>query len=173
MKKCNIAFILTFLITLTVFGISFAHADVIPLPDDPIPDDAGSSLSDFLPLIFTVLLILAVELIVAVIFFKRWKIDKKKWNKPLLTIVIANIISVPLMWIVFFAALDIFIGFSEWGILFAMAIAEIVAIGFIGGALYYFNKKLFSKKKAFILSAIMNIAGIIIAGIALIIILAL
>lgn len=101
-----------------------------------------------------------LELAVLIIFLKQWKI--KKWKKPILTIIIANLISIPLVWttlLVILAAIHN---------LLAILIAESAAIIFEAYFIYLLNKKIIPLKKAFILSTAMNMVSLIIGGLILI-----
>jgi len=99
-------------------------------------------------LLFTII----IELTVAFLFFKKWKI--KKLKRPLLTAVVANIISVPIVWIIWLSLLPLLGGL-------AILISEIFAIVFEAYFFYHFNKKIVTLKKALILSLIMNIVSFV------------
>lgn len=102
-----------------------------------------------LALLFT----LAIELAVAFLYLRAIKIKKKK--RILTAVVLANIISIPILWfgfVYFLGALGFLLG-------------EIFAVLFEGYFIYYFNKKMIKLKSAMIMSLVMNLASLIIGGI--------
>jgi len=108
-----------------------------------------------------------IELAVAIIMLKRWKIKAKKWKKPLLTIFLADIITVPLVWALFYVLSEAISAIYPWSMLIAIIIAEALAIVAEAYILFAFNKKLLSLKKSFWLSIAMNIASFVIGTLAL------
>ena len=94
---------------------------------------------------------LILELIVALIFLSIAKIRKKL----LISVLIANIISLPLVWFIF-----PLIG----NIILVILLAEIFAFVFEAYFIYSLNKKDITLKKSFILSLLMNLASLIIGG---------
>lgn len=149
------------------YNLSIMPDDKVIITPSPKPENPGNLLL-WLPFIGALLLTIAIELIVSIIFLKRWKISSKKWRKPLLTVVIADIISVPLVWIIFFCIVAMLAAFFQsWSILIAITIAEAFAVVFEAYALFRFNKKILPLKRAFILSIVMNLASCIIGGVIL------
>ncbi|MFH1248918.1 MAG: hypothetical protein V1660_02095 [archaeon] len=149
--------------------------DVNLMPDDkviitpsPNQENPDNSYAFWISFICALLLTIAIEFIVSIIFFKKWKISSKKWKKPLLTVAIADIISVPLVWLIFFLIVAALPSIFSWlSIIIAMIIAEAFAVVFEGYILFNFNKKILPMKKAFLLSIIMNLASFILGGIIL------
>jgi hypothetical protein len=154
--------------------------DVNIMPDDKViitPSPKQEETHDYslyslfmawLPFIGALLLTIAIEMIVSIIFLKRWKIKSVKWRKPLLTVAISDIISVPLVWIIFLFLVAVLAAFLEsWSVLIAIIITEAFAVVFEAYALFLFNKKILPLKRAFLLSIIMNIASFVIGDIIL------
>lgn len=100
---------------------------------------------------FALILTLILELIVALIFLSIAKISKK----VLISVLVANIISLPIVWFVF-PLLKI--------IPLAILLGEIFAFVFEGYFIHLLNKEIISLKKSFILSILMNLASLIISG---------
>ncbi|MDP2750704.1 MAG: hypothetical protein Q8O89_07785 [Nanoarchaeota archaeon] len=124
-------------------------------------DDSGSQ-ADYTSLIIFVpalILTILIELGILIIFLRRWKV--KKWKKPMLTVVLVNIISVPLIWLSF-----LFLALTS--ILLAFIIAESFAIVFEAYFFCWLNKKQIKLRQAFILSAIMNVVSFILGGVILV-----
>ena len=111
--------------------------------------------------VFAILLTMLIELIVLVYFLKRWKI--KKWKKMIVIVILANIISIPLVWLSFLALMIV-------SVLFATIIVESFAIVFEAVIIYFFNKKQIKLKQSFILSFAMNLASFLLGGVMLMII---
>jgi len=105
--------------------------------------------------VMAVVLTLVIELTVAFLYLHVIKTEKK--GKILLTTVLANIISVPIVWFGFVFLL------SGLGLL----LGEMFAVVFEGCFIYYFNKKVITLKHAMLMSIIMNIASVVIGGLAL------
>lgn len=99
----------------------------------------------------TLIITLFLELVVALIFLSIAKIRKKL----LLSVLLVNVISLPIVWFIF-----PFIG----NIILVILLAEIFAFVFEAYFIYYLNKKDISLKKSFILSLLMNLASLIIGG---------
>lgn len=119
-------------------------------------------------IIFVCALILTIliELVVLIIFLRRWKV--KKWKRPILSLVLADVISVPLVWIIFIGLVSrLALIFQLLSILIAVVVAEAFAVVFEAYFIYWLNKNAISLKRSFILSIVMNIASFIIGGIAL------
>jgi hypothetical protein len=93
--------------------------------------------------LFALIITLIIELIVALIFLSFTKISKKL----LLYIVIANLISLPIVWFIF----PLFN--------LNLLLSEIFAIVFEACFIYLFNKHIISFKKILILSILINIAS--------------
>jgi hypothetical protein len=94
---------------------------------------------------------LVIELFTAFIFIKIAKLPKR----ILVSVLIANLISLPIVWFVFPLLLNI---------LLVMLLSEIFAVVFEAYFIHYFNKKRITLKKSFILSIIMNLASFLIGG---------
>ncbi len=103
--------------------------------------------SFFIALILTLIL----ELIVALIYVSSTKIYKKS----LISVLIANVISLPIVWFVF-PLLKI--------IPLAILLGEIFAFVFEGYFIHLLNKDILPLKKSFVLSILMNLASLIIGG---------
>jgi hypothetical protein len=112
----------------------------------------NNDMSTLYSFVAALIITIVIELAVAFLFFKKWKI--KKLKRPLLTIVVANIISVPIVWIIWLNLLPLLGGL-------AILISEIFAIVFETYFFYHFNKKIVTLKKALILSLIMNIVSFV------------
>ena len=52
----------------------------------------------WLSFVSTLGLTMLIEMIVLILFLKKWKIQTKKWKRPVLSLAIANVISLPLVW---------------------------------------------------------------------------
>jgi hypothetical protein len=119
--------------------------------------DASKQMKDF---ILALILTLVVELSTALIYINWNEINRKRYLKKqkgiMLSIFLANFISLPIVWFVF-----PLIGFNT---LITIFLAEIFAIIFEGIFIYSINKKIFQIKNALILSMIMNIASLFIGG---------
>ena len=96
---------------------------------------------------------LAVELAVAFIYLKVKR--AKGRGRILLTVLLANIFSVTMLWFVFVLLL------SAAG----LVLGEIFAVVFEGYAVYYFNRKSISLRDAMLMSLIMNVASVLIGGV--------
>lgn len=116
--------------------------------------------SSLLPFAYAILLTILIELAVLAIFLKKWKV--KKWKKTVLSVVSANIISLPLVWTII---ISVTITISSPSI--AITVGEAFAIVFEAYFIHWLNKQTISLKKAFILSAVMNAASFVIGGIIL------
>ncbi len=95
----------------------------------------------FIALILT----LIIELLVALIYVSSTKISKK----VLISVLVANVISLPIVWFVF---------------PLAILLGEIFAFAFEGYFIHLLNRDIISLKKSFILSILMNLASLIIGG---------
>lgn len=100
---------------------------------------------------FALILTFILELIVALIFLSIAKISKK----VLISVLVANVISLPLVWFVF-PLLKI--------IPLAILLGEIFAFVFEGYFIHLLNKEIISLKKSFILSILMNLTSLIVGG---------
>ncbi len=152
------------------YDININADDVIvtPSPNKPAPVDSTLILYSFLSFFIALVLTIILELSVLIIFLRKWKIKNKKWKKPIWTVVIADIISVPLVWLIFFLLLKFFEMMSSWiSLILAIIIAEAFAVIFETCFIYWLNKTIINLKKSFILSLMMNLASFIIGGIIL------
>jgi len=95
---------------------------------------------------------LILEILVAYIFLSILKIRKKL----LISVLIGNLISLPIVWFIF-----PIIG----NIILVVLLSEIFAFVFEAFFIYYLNKKDISLGKSFILSLIMNLVSFIVGGI--------
>jgi hypothetical protein len=140
----------------------------------PSLKEENTSTSLWVSFILALALTIIIEIIVLIIFLKKWKIKDKKWKNPIITLIIANIITVPLVWILFFSLVTIFTNIlSIAGIFFALLIVEVFAFVFEAYFIYWLNKKIINLRNSFILSLAMNLASFIVGGITLTIILSL
>lgn len=103
----------------------------------------------------SLLLTLAIELIVAFIYLRAKKV--KKLKRILLFIVIANLISLPILWFVFIFLLG--------GL--GLILGEVFAVVFEGGFIYYFNRKSIKLRSAMLMSLLMNITSAVIGWLVL------
>ena len=101
----------------------------------------------FVALILTLIL----ELTVALIYVSSTKISKK----VLISVLIANVISLPIVWFIF-PLLKI--------IPLAILLGEIFAFVFEGYFIHLLNKDILPLKRLFVLSILMNLASLIIGG---------
>lgn len=101
-----------------------------------------------------VIMALAITIIVEIpVAFAYLKIIKvRKIARILITLIVVNIISVPILWFVFIFLLG----------LVGIILGEIFAVVFEGFFIYYFNKKGLDLKNAMLMSLIMNIASFLI-----------
>lgn len=98
---------------------------------------------------------LIIEIFASLVFLSITKTKKK----ILIYVLLANIISIPIVWFLF--------GLLKPS-LFTAFFSEIFAIVFEASFIYFLNKKINSFKKALLLSVIINIASLIIGGIFLV-----
>lgn len=96
-------------------------------------------------------LTLILELLVALIYVSNTKISKK----VLISVLVANMISLPIVWFVF-PLLKI--------ILLIILLGEIFAFVFESYFIHLLNKEIISLKKSFVLSILMNLASLVIGG---------
>ena len=106
-----------------------------------------------LPFILALVITLVLELVVA---FGYLVLTKKSYN-ILISVVGANLISLPIVWFLF-PMLQL-----EFLLIFAMA--EVFAILFEGYFIHFLNKKTLSLQDGLILSAVMNIGSLLVGGI--------
>ena len=106
---------------------------------------------------FAMALVLTLVIEITVAFLYLYVVKIKKKVRILLTAALANIISVPVVWFGFVFLL------GGLGLL----LGEIFAVVFEGYLIYYFNKKKIKLKKAMLMSIIMNLASVVIGGLAL------
>ena len=109
---------------------------------------------------YAIIVTIIIELAVLIIFLKKWKV--KKWKKPILTIVFANIISLPIVWTIILSTITVFS--SQF---IAILTGEAFAIIFETYFIHWLNKKIIPLRKAVILSTTMNITSFVIGGIIL------
>lgn len=99
--------------------------------------------------VIALILTLILELVVALIYVSSTKIAKK----VLISVLVANVISLPIVWFVF-PMLKVIPFSNLWG--------EIFAFVFEGYFIHLLNKEVISLKKSFVLSILMNLASLII-----------
>ena len=126
--------------------------------------------SNFLLLLFSLLSALGItiilEVLTAMFLFKIWKIQPKKWKRPLVTIFLINLISVPLVWGI--VLLTVYVSDSyNIGFILGVILSEICAFVSEAFVIHTSNKKLFSLKKSFLLSFILNLTSFILGSILL------
>lgn len=126
-----------------------------------ITDSEGLSLLVF-SFIYAVILTICIELAVLIIFLKKWNL--KKWKTLILAVVLANLVSIPLVWIIILFFAEVLSSFFVYGALIAIIVGEAFAIVFEAYFVRWMNKKVISLKKAFILSVVMNVASFVIGG---------
>ncbi|OIO21475.1 hypothetical protein COX84_01665 [Candidatus Micrarchaeota archaeon CG_4_10_14_0_2_um_filter_49_7] len=107
--------------------------------------------------IVSFILTLAIELIVAYVFFIAVKILPSK--RLLLSVLGANIISLPLIWLAFQWMLG-----SNVPPVVAVFASEIIAVGIEGYAIYLLNKDALSPNSSLLLGVLMNFASLVIGG---------
>lgn len=121
---------------------------------------------------YALALTIVIELAVLILFLRRWKV--KKWKKPVLSLVLANIVSVPLVWAICIGIAAVLITiFQLLSIVIAVIIAEAFAVVFEAYFIHWLNKKIIPLKKSFILSLVMNFVSFAIGGIILAVLLSL
>lgn len=104
---------------------------------------------------YALALTILIELTVLILFLRRWKV--KGWKMPVLSLVLADVISVPLVWVIFLGIAAVLAS-----VFLAIVVAEAFAVVFEAYALFFFNKKILSLKKSFILSIVMNAASFVV-----------
>ncbi|MFH1448251.1 MAG: hypothetical protein ABIG39_05270 [Candidatus Micrarchaeota archaeon] len=137
--------LLTLLALLVI--ISTVYADMAPVSDLPGEYD------------FTLALVLTIfiELFVGLLFLR----GLEKRNKVLRTILLGNIITLPIVW---FIIQPIIAGFHFRGATSLFSIlffSESFAILFEGGLIHLLNKEVVDLKKSLLLSLIMNICSLV------------
>ncbi len=120
-------------------------------PYNPVYNPYGVYVVFMLALLLT----LAIEVAVAFLYLRAVKIKNKR--RILLSVVLANIISVPILWFffVYFLAVSGFV------------LGEIFAVVFEGGFVYCLNKKTIKLKRAMTMSLVMNLSSLILGGLIL------
>jgi len=132
---------------------------------NPVPAPESSSLSSWATFFIALALTIVIEMIILILFLRKWKIKAKQWKKPAIALIIADIISVPLVWAIFFFLLVTLIAISlPLSVFFAILVAEAFAVVFEAYFIYGLNKKIINLKRAFILSIAMNLASFILGG---------
>ena len=116
-----------------------------------LPNDRYSFLY---ALFFTV----EIELVVAVLLLKKWSVLIKKWKKFLSIVVAANLISLPLLWIILLGVIAKIFTLTPASILVATISAEAFPIAFEAYFIYWLNRKGITLRRAFILSIVINAA---------------
>jgi hypothetical protein len=101
--------------------------------------------------LFAAALVLTVAIEVATAFLYLRFVKIKKKARILVAVIVANIISVPVLWFIFVYFLGA-LGFI---------LGELFAFLFEGGFVYYFNKKAIKLKSSMIMSLIMNITSLV------------
>jgi hypothetical protein len=97
---------------------------------------------------------LILELLVALIYLSITKISKR----ILLYVLIANVISLPIVWF-------LFPSIKITSLVFLMfVLSEIFAVVFEAYFIYHLNKKIISLRKSFVLSTIMNLVSLFVGG---------
>ncbi len=100
--------------------------------------------------IIALLITLSIELGIIFLYLRFVKKKKKKKYRLLLYALIANLITIPIVWLLFING-NIFNSF-----IMAFIFAEIFAIVFESFFIYHFNKKLVSLKESFVLCTVTN-----------------
>jgi hypothetical protein len=124
------------------------------------PESPLSNITVFAVVMLSSLAItLLIELITAWIYASIRKIQKKNRRKLLMSVVYADLISVPLFWLLVFA-------FTSSARLFESAFSftmllELIVIIFEAYFIRRLNKKTLTLKQAFVLSIIMNVASVV------------
>ncbi len=103
------------------------------------------------------ILTLAIELIVAYVFFIALKTNPTR--RLLLSVLGANIISLPPAWLAFQWMLG-----SNVPAAAAIVVAELIAVAVEGYALYLLNKDALSLNRALLIGVLMNFASLVIGG---------
>jgi len=111
--------------------------------------------NSILAVIVALIITLFLELIVAFLFFLFFE-NKKIPKKALVSVLVANIISVPIVQMVFPA--------FALGTFMTVVFAEVFAFVFEALLIFGLNKKTISLKNAFVLSFLMNLASFFIGG---------
>lgn len=122
----------------------------------PVIDDVTGIMSLVIAILVALVITLIIELILSYLYLSFKKIKKPKDILP--SVAIANIISVPILWIVVSA----FLGLASF------VIMEILVVIFEAYLIHMMNKKKIKLKDSFIMSIAMNIASIIIGALLLI-----
>lgn len=131
------------------FNVKVTDSNLIIDETTPI-----TSRGRFPSFIKALIITLILELLVALIYLSATKISKK----IILYVLIANIISLPIVWFLFPSIQIIPLVFLIF------VISEVFAVVFEAYFIYYFNKKIISLKKSFILSIIMNMVSLFVGG---------
>ncbi|KHO49305.1 MAG: hypothetical protein QT02_C0007G0028 [archaeon GW2011_AR9] len=164
------------------YKIAFTDDDVTNHPVGPVTPitplgDNSANQASYLLWSFLIALTLTIliELCTTLLLFKRWKIKKGKWKTPLLTIFCINLLSVPLVWVIFSTVYSLPYAqtYPLSGLLLALVISETFAFVLEAFVIYFFNKKLFSLQKSFWLSGMINLMSFILGGIILTVLVAL
>lgn len=108
------------------------------------------------PFLFALAFTVVIELIAAYVYLLIVKIKKKR--RILLTVILANFISVPIVWFGFVFVI------GGWA---GLLLGELFAVIFEGCAIYYLNKKTIKLNSALLMSLAMNLTSLIIGGLIL------
>ena len=131
------------------FNVKVTNSQLLIEETTPI-----TSKGRFSSFIKALIITLILELLVALIYLSSTKISKK----VLLYVLIANIISLPIVWFLFPSIQIMPLVFLIF------IISEIFAVIFEAYFIHYFNKNIISLKKSFILSMIMNLVSLFVGG---------
>ena len=107
----------------------------------------------FTSFLAALLLTLVIELLVAAAFLHFSRMGMRR--KVLASAAVANLLSLPVVWLIF-PFLE-----GSYQYLNALLMAEAFAISFETLFIYFLNKDCLSLKKAFLLSAAMNVASVV------------
>jgi hypothetical protein len=136
------------LVVIALF-IAVAYADMGP-PIEPV------SITDFIP---SLLITIIVELIVSYLYLRYKK--QKNFKMILLSVIVANIISVSLFWLLFPPYALLFNGSPPTGYsvyFVAIVVPELVIIAFEAVVMFLMNRKRLKFKDALVMSFLNNLA---------------
>ena len=133
------------------FNVKVTDSQLSVEETTPVISKGGTFPSFIKALIITMLL----ELLVAIIYLSATKTSKG----VLVSVLIGNIISLPMVWFLFPLMSTIISAFPIF------VLSELFAVVFEAYLIHYMNKQIISLKKSFILSILMNIVSVIWGGI--------
>lgn len=110
--------------------------------------------------IFAFLITFVLEVLVVIFYLSIKKITKQ--DKMVKTVLVANLISLPIVWYVF-PLIQKIISINDSTLIIWIILVETFAVLFEGIFIYYLNKD-FGKKNAFTMSLLMNLASFLIGG---------